>query len=1262
MKFKHRASRGGTAIRAVLAVSLIAGFMTVIAPTAALAVTADPSHVTDSLNGCKSDVLQSDYISNPYVGATQPKTAFICTDASYVGGNLGKGWNELDLVPYRLTESAGNAAPATQTYATAVALDGNDGGHPGYDVLTIPTLNTALSDSSCQLSSGPQLTKTPGFGGTDVTIYRVLTITQDSNTDCVIDFDGRIAVGAHLFPGASLHANTADQGVTKTGQDRSISVNEIEPQSVSKTMTASRGSTVTWTIHKAPTPASVNLGNTCATGNGSPSANVSVEVSWTKNAANADGPVTITAVVSATNPSHRTVQVTVDDKIFTGGTVGSGSLIDETTLGPTNIAANTTAEVGTHTFVWNSPTGTQVNDVATATYVDLDTGVPVPGTTTTSAIATIQNNGPVANNSAIIQDSESITGTGLQFSVNSTSGASGSLTTGDYKSLGGTDYTLGTKTVGPVYFESASQTASGSVTFNKTIYFTGPGDVTGSLDDTAALNGVDGFSTSDDASISITAHTEATLTLTKTTSVPADSNLTFQFTVTGPNNFSAPLSVDVNQGETSGSNTLGGLEDGQYTIHETDSQGFAPAADKKFTVIAGACTVTESISNSFGPASADATKVVVPGTADPTGYTFELRDSADTVLATGSSDGNGDVSWTPGPVDSVALANEGDYKIVETGGPTGVEFDLTDVTSTGDGTATPDLDKKQCTFTVDYPADADKVFSCQFTNTLKAHIIVQKVTDPSDTTTQFEFDPSWGSNFFLTGGGSKDSGALKPGDYSVSEVNVPNGWKLDSATCDHENDPATITLHAGETVTCTFNDTGRGLIIVKKVTDPSGATDSFDFTSNFMGDFSLSDGDSKSSDPLAPGNAYSVSETVPDGWDLTSATCDDGSKPSAIDLSIGETVTCTFTNTQRGNIIVEKQTDPNGSTQSFEFNPSWSDTNFNLTDGQQSDSGLLVPGKYNVAEVIPLPAGWHLTSATCDKGETIDDIDVGAGETVTCTFNNSQDAIIRVKKTVSGATSNLTFTFELRQGASDSDPGTGDDTGGTLKDTKTITANNTAVQLNGFLTPGIYQVCEILPAPGWAVNLGAGQFTLTLNQVNDRECVNVTVGAGADVTVSADNTPPPGGGQLTIGYWKNHASCKTSNGNQAPVLDQTLKASDPAGIPVGTLTLHGGATANLSPDCAKARNLLDKSRADNGQKQASDPIFGLAAQYLAARLNIVAGASHCAQIDTAITQAQALFIAVNFNGSTHSNLSNPQKTQANNLATLLDRYNNGLIC
>ena len=120
---------------------------------------------------------------------------------------------------------------------------------------------------------------------------------------------------------------------------------------------------------------------------------------------------------------------------------------------------------------------------------------------------------------------------------------------------------------------------------------------------------------------------------------------------------------------------------------------------------------------------------------------------------------------------------------------------------------------------------------------------------------------------------------------------------------------------------------------------------------------------------MTPGT-YSVSETVPAGWQLTSATCSDESDPASISLQAGETVTCTFTNERQpgGHIVVHKETDPDGDPQSFEFTTDYSDP-FSLSDDQSNDSGELEPGTYSVSETVP--KGWELTNATCDDGSPV---------------------------------------------------------------------------------------------------------------------------------------------------------------------------------------------------------------------------------------------------------------------------------------------------
>jgi len=289
---------------------------------------------------------------------------------------------------------------------------------------------------------------------------------------------------------------------------------------------------------------------------------------------------------------------------------------------------------------------------------------------------------------------------------------------------------------------------------------------------------------------------------------------------------------------------------------------------------------------------------------------------------------------------------------------------------------------------------------CTFENTQQGRIIVEKVAANAPLGYEFEFDPSWGANFFLSHMESEDSGYLEPGGYSVSEI-VPDGFILGGAVCDDQSDPSSIDLAAGETVTCTFTnrmveDPEDGRIIVEKVAANAPEGYEFEFNPSWGDNFLLGHLESEDSGPLAPG-FYSVSEIVPEGFVLAGVVCSDGSSPATIGLSPGETVTCTFTNRmipqeQYGNIIVVKETLPAGSEVDFEFASSW-EPNFLLSDGESHDSGPVSPGIDSVSEVN-LAAGWLLDSAVCDDGSDPSSIAVSADETVTCTFANSQEQVL----------------------------------------------------------------------------------------------------------------------------------------------------------------------------------------------------------------------------------------------------------------------------
>jgi len=1245
-----------TSVVAMMAV-LASLLLPVLATTPAQA--AAPINVNINLNGCD-------------LGTFQPATN-TCLDTDYKNGNLGKNWNELDLVPYRIFAAAGNqgGTPAVQTYTGAIVLDAVDGDpdRKGYDVISAPVKNTALSTggpTNCAVTSTNQLVTT-GFGGVEQSIYRLVTITQAKNTLCVFDWYGRLALGSHLFPGSSLHANLASETLQSAGgaEEQSIPVGELTPPGLRKTMTAvTEDSDNDWQITKTATPATLPFGNVC-----DPEFQVtrqtSITIEWTKTPIAGDE-VLVTTQIYAKNNAARELSVAVTDDIRSGTTV----LNTATTAGFPNagvaVPANTEVLVLTHSFTVPVAQANSLNDIAQASFIDTVTGVPIPGVVLATASAPVQGSANDNNATASIQDIETLSAgaTGLQFSVAAPS-------VGTFAA----PYTAGDK-LGPggsVTWNSGTLDASGSVTFVKTVYLdTTVGATSGTLSDTATLTTSGNVTAQASASVAIDADpSSGTLTIHKTTQAPADGDTVFTFNVKGGALPAAGADVFVTVPDGTFASvvdgTLNGLGAGTYSIEETGSAGYAPATIPDVTFAEGDCAKSITVDNTFGPATATALKVTDPVGGEEN-WTFQLFTDNDPVGTVGAEDTlyAFDLTDATGLADFGQIADEGAYYISEVN-------QAGYVSDGGKGT--------ECFFTIDYPTDADRqVSDCTFTNTQNGSITLAKVTSPSPdaSNTQFPFTRNFGTSPVSLGDGDTDTVSdLAPGTYSAAE-NVPAGWTLTSFTCSDGSTPDKIELGAGENITCmAVNTEQNGTITVVKVTDPaSDTTTEFEFTTDYKGTFKLKNGDSDISDPLTVnGGPYSVAETgIPAGWDLKSLACDGNNPdPADIHLEANENVVCTATNVQRGTIIVKKVTDPASSNATFDFTGDASGT---IDNTQEIKVENLVAGTYTSTEAAK--TGWTLKSIGCSDlnssgaGSTAT-FRLEAGETVTCTFTNEQKGTIEVRKTVSGGTSAQTFVFELRQGASDSDPGTGDDNGGTLLNPPTgtiVTANNQFVQLNGFLTPGVYQVCELLPSAGWASNLGGGpppggtQFTLTLNQSNERVCTDVTVSAGENEQITVDNTPPPGGGQLTIGFWKNHASCKTSSGKQAPVLDTTL-----AQFPIESgQTKPGFFVGTLYVDtCTEAVRLLDKSTVTSNKKMASDPAFNAAAQFVAAKLNIKAGADTCGgQANTLIQQTQTLLVAVNFNGVTATYASGAagatQKSQLNALAAQLDLYNNGLLC
>ena len=427
---------------------------------------------------------------------------------------------------------------------------------------------------------------------------------------------------------------------------------------------------------------------------------------------------------------------------------------------------------------------------------------------------------------------------------------------------------------------------------------------------------------------------------------------------------------------------------GSYTVTESGGPSgytltYSGDCNANGSVTVGAndtktCTLTNDDNDRPPPAKG---KIIVEKQLLPDGY----------KPPQGGFDFSGAITAKLGDGESASLdVDAGTYSITESlaGRPS---WDLISIVCS-DQDSSGDL----ATLTATYKVDAGETVKCTFTNQKRSLIIVKKVTNPTGLAGDFDFTASYDADgFTLSDGEQNVSPELLAGNYSVSEK-TPDGWTSEGS-CTNGDDPSSIDLPASTVVTCTFvntpTDDEHGTIIVKKVTDPATDETDFDFTLGEL-EFALAGGEQETVDELEPGT-YAVSERTREGWDLTSATCSDQSDPDEIELSAGETVTCTFTNTKRGTIIVEKQTSPDATQGSFSFTGDAAGT---IGDGQQIVVSDLKPGTYFSTEGAA--AGWLLTAIECDDEESSGNLgtrtatfQLDAGETVRCVFTNAKQTV-----------------------------------------------------------------------------------------------------------------------------------------------------------------------------------------------------------------------------------------------------------------------------
>ena len=323
--------------------------------------------------------------------------------------------------------------------------------------------------------------------------------------------------------------------------------------------------------------------------------------------------------------------------------------------------------------------------------------------------------------------------------------------------------------------------------------------------------------------------------------------------------------------------------------------------------------------------------------------------------------------------------------------------------------------------------------------------------------------------------------------------------------------------------------------------------------------------------------------------------------------------------------------------------------NYEVTvDASSADSDHTVSGNIEVHNPAPIAATLNSVSdivspniaATVDCGVTFPHT-LAAGATLACTYSaDLPDASDRTNT----ATATLQ-NYEYDSDGNGTPNGTTDFSGTAnvgFSDTPSeeidecIDVNDTNVGFLGTVcaadAPKTFNYSLTFGAhPDADVQLECGENTHT--NVADFETNDTGATGNDDATVNATVSCVQGC-TLTQGYWKTH-----SDRGPAPYDDAWLNIGP---LQEDTLFFKSGKTWYTVFWTAPAGNAY----------------YILAQQYMAAKLNILNGASSTPAVDAAIAGAEALFNAQGINDTT---LSRAERTAALAYASTLDQYNNGLI-
>ncbi len=558
----------------------------------------------------------------------------------------------------------------------------------------------------------------------------------------------------------------------------------------------------------------------------------------------------------------------------------------------------------------------------------------------------------------------------------------------------------------------------------------------------------------------------------------------------------------------------------------------------------GNLTVIKNVVNHYGV-----------GTALPGSFTMEV---AGTNVAPNNSFAGSETGTT-------VTMYPGRYSVTEAaGGPTGYSSSFTDgcsgeMASNGSATCTVtnnDLEPGKGAITVIKDVTNDNGGSAK----------------PGDFTLRLTASPD--VSIDVQSGAANQ---LDPNTYVVSEV-AKDGYTETSISCTdgEETTGGQVTLAAGQSYVCTVknNDVAPTLTLINHViNDNGGTTEASAWTLEANGEDAgklEGAGPTVTSDGTFKAGTYTLSAWGgPSGYTGTAWTCSGGVlNGNEITLTAGQNATCEIThNDMSGTLKIVKHSDGGWGTFNFEINGTGRTENrYNVYDLSTSEAENPVTseevtmdaGAYRITEETQ--EGWNFVSATCTDGdmnagtstENGVDVYVESGHNLTCTFENTNHAVLIVKKVVvndNGGTKIASdFSFAIDDGEPVSFVVTGE--------------NNLTGEGRLALTRGVYTVTET-PAAGYEtsydgcknIELGAGESATCTITNNDIATTPPTTGGGGGGFDGRIWTPPVGGGQVlgTSTEAGEIASTSTQEGSG----NATTTATTTAGQVLGASTQCG---------------------------------------------------------------------------------------------------------